>query len=124
MLGNALKVAEVQLQDEGLDTVEAIDCVLSGGLYLSRRVCDHVISNLSKNRSPEKAGPKSLSDRELEIFELIGRGKTNAQIAVQLHISPKTVDAHRTNIRSKLALPDSSSLMREAVLWVELASAN
>ena len=104
--------------------IEAIDCVLSGGLYLSRRVCDHVISNLSKNRSPEKAGPKSLSDRELEIFELIGRGKTNAQIAVQLHISPKTVDAHRTNIRSKLALPDSTSLMREAVLWVELSSAN
>lgn len=104
--------------------IEAIDCVLAGGLYLSRRVCDHVINNMSKNRSVENTGPKSLTDRELEIFELIGRGKTNSQIAVQLHISPKTVDAHRTNIRAKLALPDSASLMREAVLWVELASAN
>lgn len=104
--------------------VEAIDCVLSGGLYLSRRVCDHVLNNMSRNRSIENAGPKCLTDRELEIFELIGRGKTNSQIADQLHISPKTVDAHRTNIRSKLALPDSATLMREAVLWVELASSN
>ncbi|MEO5913061.1 MAG: response regulator transcription factor [Luteolibacter sp.] len=104
--------------------IEAIDCVLSGGLYLSRRVCDHVLNSMSKNRSPGKAGPQSLTDRELEIFELIGRGRTNAQIAAQLHISPKTVDAHRTNMRTKLSLPDSASLMREAVLWVELAAAN
>jgi len=102
---------------------EAIDCVLSGGLYLSRNVCDHVLNSMSKKRAVTPPGPGSLTDRELEIFELIGRGRSCAQIASQLNISPKTVDAHRTNIRSKLGLPDSTALMREAVLWVELATA-
>jgi DNA-binding NarL/FixJ family response regulator len=99
---------------------EAIDCVLSGGVSLSCRVSNHILQNLSGSRTSGKGGLKSLSDRELEILELIGSGKTTAQIAEQLHISPKTADAHRANIRSKLALPDGPALMREAVLWVEL----
>ena len=103
--------------------IEAIDCILSGGLYLSRNVCDHVLNSMSRRRAVGTPGPGSLTDRELEIFELIGRGRSCAQIASQLNISPKTVDAHRTNIRSKLALTDGNVLMREAVLWVELAAA-
>jgi len=101
---------------------DAISCVLSGGVYLSNKVSNHILKNLSGNRAPGKTGIKSLTDRELEIFELIGSGKTNAQIADQLHISPKTADAHRANIRAKLSLPDGPALMREAVLWVELGS--
>lgn len=101
---------------------EAIHCVLSGGVYLSRRVSNHILKNLSGSRPAGKSGLKSLTDRELEVFELIGAGKSNTQISDQLHISPKTVDAHRANIRSKLSLPDGPALVREAVLWVELGT--
>jgi len=73
-------------------------------------------------RTLAKSGLKSLTDRELEIFELIGGGKSSVQISDQLHISPKTVDAHRANIRSKLSLADGPALLREAVLWVELGT--
>ena len=62
-----------------------------------------------------------LTDRELEIFELIGRCNSIAQIAEQLNISLKTVDAHRANIKAKLNLSDAASLMRDAILWVELS---
>lgn len=102
----------------------AIDCVLGGGLYLSHHVSNHILNTLSTKRNDGKVGQvgiERLSDREIEIFELIGRGKSNTQIAEQLHISPRTVDAHRCNIKSKLALTDAPSLMREAVLWIELA---
>jgi DNA-binding NarL/FixJ family response regulator len=98
---------------------EAIECVLQGKLYLSRDVSDHILKTLSRTASGQ-VGIAKLSDRELEIFELIGRCKTNAQIAEKLNISARTVDAHRSNIRAKLSLPDAPTLMREAVLWVEL----
>lgn len=101
---------------------EAMASVLSGGVYLSRRVSDHILQNLSGTRVPAKSGLKRLTDRELEIFELIGCGKSSTQISDQLHISPKTVDAHRANIRSKLSLSDGPALLREAVLWVELGT--
>lgn len=102
----------------------AIDRVLNGGLYLSSRVSNHILNGLSSSRSNGQLGQvglERLTDRELEIFELIGRGKSSGQIAEQLFISPRTVDAHRCNIKSKLGLPDAPALMREAVLWVELA---
>ena len=101
---------------------EAIECVLSGGIYLSHRVSDHILHNLSGNRALGRIGLKSLTDRELEIFEMIGVGKSSVQISDLLRISPKTVDAHRANIRTKLAFPDSPALLREAVLWVELGT--
>ena len=101
---------------------DAMESVLGGGIYLSRRVSDHILQNLSGTRTPAKSGLKSLTDRELEIFELIGGGKSSAQISDQLHISQKTVDAHRANIRAKLALADGSALLREAILWVELGT--
>ncbi len=102
---------------------EAIASILAGGVSLSRRVSDHILQHLSGVRTPAKSGLQSLTDRELEIFELIGSGKSSTQISDQLHISPKTVDAHRANIRAKLALADGSSLLRESVLWVELGTA-
>lgn len=99
---------------------EAIERVLAGELFLSNKVSTQILHGLSQKK-PKEFGVEMLSDRELEIFDLIGRGNTNSQIADRLHISPRTVDAHRTNIKTKLGLPDGSSLVRKAVLWVELA---
>jgi len=102
--------------------IEAIHSILGGGIYLSAKASTHLLKNLSSGKSRGTLGLDRLSDRELEIFELIGLGKSNSQIAAQLNISSKTVDAHRANIKTKLDLPDSSSLMRAAVLWIERGS--
>jgi DNA-binding NarL/FixJ family response regulator len=101
---------------------KAIDSVLAGERYLSARVCEQVLGNLAGKRSPSEIGPRGLTDRELAIFELIGHGNNSAQIGDLLHISTKTVDAHRANIRTKLALPDSNAVARAAVVWVEVGS--
>ncbi|MEO6876733.1 MAG: LuxR C-terminal-related transcriptional regulator, partial [Opitutaceae bacterium] len=56
---------------------------------------------------------------EFEIFQLIGQGRSTRDIAQQLHLSPKTVDVHRSNLRQKLELKDVTALVRHAVRWVE-----
>ncbi len=100
--------------------VQAVERVTSGNIYLSSRMTDHILANLS-GKQTFKLRLETLSDRELEIFELIGLCRSSSQIAEQLAISPKTVDAHRGNIKTKLGLADAPSLMREAVLWIELS---
>ena len=99
--------------------MHAIDTILKGGIYLTNNASGQLLKNLSGVRSRGQFGLDRLSDRELEIFELIGGGKSNVQIGGVLHISPKTVDAHRSNIKTKLGIPDAPSLMRAAVLWIE-----
>lgn len=99
--------------------MEAIGSILDGGVYLSNTASNHLLKNLSGTKSQAQFGLDRLTDRELEVFELIGRGKNTSQIAELLHISPKTVDAHRANMKTKLGLPDAAALMRGAVLWIE-----
>lgn len=77
-----------------------------------------MLEMLSRQRK-STSSIKSLTDRELEIFQLIGSGKSSRQIAVQLHISTRTVDAHRAHIKDKLQIPDGTALVRQAVSWVE-----
>ena len=111
--------------------LKAIESVLAGDHYLSECVSNHLFCRLSGGKRSADSRPGAqgrlsgigtLTDRELEVYELIGRGKSVGQIAEQLRISPRTVDAHRGNIKSKLGLHDAAALMRSAVLWVELAS--
>ena len=99
--------------------VEAIGRVMAGEIYLSPSVSNQILQGLSGKRGPEQFGLERLTDRELELFELLGHGKSTTQISDLLHISPKTVDAHRFNLKTKLSLPDAQALMREAILWVE-----
>jgi len=98
--------------------IRAMTEVLRGSLFLSERVAGQILNRLGRGNS--RSGLSSLTDRELEVFELIGRGVPIPQIGETLHISPRTVDAHRTNIRLKLGLPDAAAVMREAVVWVEM----
>lgn len=104
--------------------IEAIGRVMSGEIYLSTLVSNQILHGLSGKRGPEQFGLERLTDRELEVFELLGHGKSTGQISDMLHISPKTVDAHRFNLKAKLSLPDAQSLMREAILWVEFGGKN
>jgi DNA-binding NarL/FixJ family response regulator len=99
--------------------IGAIRTVLAGRVYLSEGMAQAVLERLGqKDTSPENplAG---LTDRELEVFELIGRGLSTASIARQLGLSIKTVETYRSNIRTKLNLKDAAELVRFATTWTE-----
>jgi DNA-binding NarL/FixJ family response regulator len=101
--------------------VKAARDILAGELFLSPKVSSHILNRLAASpKATRTSGPAVLSDRELEVFEMLGRGWTTGQIGEKLHISSRTVDAHRNNIRIKLDLRDAAAVMREAVIWVEL----
>ena len=97
----------------------AIRCVLSGQIYVSDEMTRKMIRSHVRGR-PEPGGSllERLSDRELEVFELIGRGMTTRQIAKALHLSIKTVEAHRARIKKKLSLSNATELLRHAMHWV------
>lgn len=100
------------------ELVKAIYTVLDDDLYLSATATSRYVKSLA-GRGKTSSAFGNLTDRELEVYELIGRGCPIAEIGARLGISPKTADAHRANIKAKLGYTDSVSLMRAAVLWVE-----
>lgn len=102
--------------------IEAIHCVLDGGVYTSPNVTKQFLHSLLPGRGPATQGfpLERLTDREMEVFELIGHAKSNHEIACQLGISPRTVDVHRAHIREKLGLEDGSALTRHAIRWIEV----
>jgi DNA-binding NarL/FixJ family response regulator len=104
----------------GESLLAAIRQVLRGEVYVSLRLSARLLENLT-HRSPRGSSSpiKQLTDREFEVFQLIGQGKSTQDIAAQLNLSPKTVDVHRGNIKAKLALKDATALVRHAVRWVE-----
>jgi DNA-binding NarL/FixJ family response regulator len=101
----------------------ALRRVLEGQTYVSAGMSERILSNLSARKPRGSDSPiQALSDREFEVFQLVGQGKSTREIAEQLHLSPKTVDVHRTHIREKLDLKDVTALVRYAVRWLETQS--
>jgi DNA-binding NarL/FixJ family response regulator len=100
---------------------EAIDTVLGGELYVSRRMAVRLLHQVleAKPLLHEAAGVDALSDRELQIYQMIGAGLGTQQIARELRLSPKTVETHRENIKHKLNLPDAATLLLQATTWVQ-----
>lgn len=97
----------------------AIRTVLAGRRYVSEQILQKLINLAIGGEETETGDPvERLSDRELEIFRLIGQGTTPAAIAKQLHISPHTVDSHREKIRHKLNLENGRELMQRAMHWM------
>jgi DNA-binding NarL/FixJ family response regulator len=107
----------VMKQEVSQTVLAAVRSVLRGERYLSRRLLNDAPDMETETGDPALA--EELSDREIEIFELIGNGLARAEIAKRLNLSVKTVEAHRQNIRSKLAIRDAADLVRHAALWVE-----
>lgn len=104
----------------GEAVVAAIRQILRGEIYVSAAMSTRILEGLSSKKPRGSASPiEKLSDREFEVFQLIGQGKSTRDIATQLHLSTKTVDVHRSHLKEKLELKDSTSLIRYAVRWVE-----
>lgn len=93
--------------------------MLAGKIYASEDVSQEVLAGLGRNRSSPGRSLGGLTDRELEVFELIGRGVSTAGIADQLGVSVKTIETYRTNIKTKLNLKDATELIRYAASWTE-----
>lgn len=97
----------------------AIRHVLSGKVYVSERMQAKILNAMS-GRNPRGSGSplERLSDREFEIFRLLGEGHSTKEIASQLHLSHKTVAVHRGHIKEKLGITSAAELMHRAVRWV------
>ncbi len=95
--------------------ISAIRQVLAGRTYVSEEVSEKILKHVSGRPAATSSPLEVLTDREFEIFQLIGEGEGTAQIAKQLHLSPKTVAVHYANIRRKLKLATYADLIRFAV---------
>ncbi|WP_038163780.1 response regulator transcription factor [Verrucomicrobium sp. BvORR106] len=94
--------------------------VLEGGIYLSEKMSSLMLEMMAGHRKPVSSSALDrLTDRELEVLQLIGQGRATRHIAEQLHVSVRTVDAHRANIKEKLQLADGATLVRYAVRWMD-----
>ena len=109
----------VMKQQSTRDLLTAIRTVHSGELYLNAKVAGVMLRKmLQPTRGEIRVGLGSLTDRELHVYQLIGSGLTARQIAEELKLSVKTVDAHRENIKNKLGIHSAADLARQATTWI------
>jgi DNA-binding NarL/FixJ family response regulator len=100
--------------------VKAIRRILDGGVYVSDALSTKILLQYTGAVPGKGESPLDrLSDRELEVFESMGRGYGTREIAERLALSPKTIDSYRSRIKDKLAIDRNSELTRRAVIWVE-----
>lgn len=100
---------------------KALRKVASGGVSVSEALSEEILIAFAMGGKEQrtKEGLNALSDRELEVFQLLGEGKSTPQVAESLRISTKTVDVHKMNIRGKLQLEDGAAVVRHAIRWFE-----
>jgi DNA-binding NarL/FixJ family response regulator len=98
--------------------------VLEGGIYISQKLSNAMAQKFLKGQEAVGVAQSrvgQLSDRELEVFQLLGKGRSTSEIADELHLSLKTVQAYSVRAKEKLGLTSAAELLREAILWVENA---
>ena len=108
----------IMKQEATEKVIEAARKVLNGEIYLSDKMEKKMMQQLVGGRAMRTGSPlEDLSDRELEVFNLIGQGKGTRQIAEELHLSIKTVESHRAHIKEKLGLKSATELVQHAIQW-------
>jgi len=109
------------MKQEAPETIlEAINHVLSDNIFVSDEIATRIFNMFFDGRSKEESSPIDLlTDRELEVFQLIGQGFGTREIAGKLHISVKTVENHRAHIKEKLNLKSAIELVQQATLWLQ-----
>ena len=106
----------IQKQEGGEKLIEAMRRVLRGDIAVSAKMTGRLLETFSGRKTMDSP-LQGLSDRELEVFQLIGQGKTMKEIADELHLSPKTIEVHRSNIREKLNVHSAAELVAYAARW-------
>lgn len=96
----------------------ALRQVLAGQIYIGQQMTTKILTNVVGRRQSQGSGIERLTDRELEVFELLGRGRTTRQISTELNLGAATVETYRSRIKEKLHLENGAQLRREAVRWV------
>lgn len=109
----------IMKQEGGKKLMTAIRHVLAGGTYVSEGMSAKILDTFSGRASPSASPVERLTDREFQVFQLIGQGLSTKGIADKLHVSAKTVEVHRVNIKQKLNLATAPELIRFAVRWTE-----
>ena len=110
----------IMKQEASAEILKAIRLILAGEIYLSEKMSAKMLHKMADNKSDGKSLPEgSLSDRELQVFQLIGQGRSTHDIAELLHISVKTVESYRGHIKVKMDLKNAHELTQHAVHWVE-----
>jgi DNA-binding NarL/FixJ family response regulator len=108
------------MKEEAIEQmIAAIRKVLQGEIFLSEKMKSKMLQQMANGKGKVVSSPiEQLTDRELEVFRLIGEGYSTRQIAGQLHLSVRTVEAYREYIKSKLSLKNATELVQHAFHWV------
>lgn len=108
----------IMKQEPGEKVIEAIRTILAGGVYASQNLLSRILGKLASNgrNGTGRIGLEALGDRELQVYTLIGEGRSTKEIAAKLHLSAKTVQTHREHIKEKLGLKNASELAHSAVV--------
>jgi DNA-binding NarL/FixJ family response regulator len=110
----------VMKRESAKKVIQALRCVLAGQLYVSDKIAALMAEKFVGGRPAATASPiEQLSNRELEVFQLLGLGHNTRQIADHLHVGFKTVQAYCARIKEKLKLANATELLREAIRWNE-----
>jgi DNA-binding NarL/FixJ family response regulator len=113
----------VMKRESTRSVLASIRRVLEGGVYVSERIVNRMARKLSGSSKETESSPiERLSDRELEIFRLLGQGRTTSQIASDLHLSVKTVQAYCGRAKEKLGANSLRELLQAAIRWEDTAS--
>lgn len=108
----------INKQEAGEEVIVAVRQVLDGKIYLSTHMAERLLLEQDGKPGDTLLSPvELLSNRELEVFEFIGHGMATGEIADKLHLSVKTIETHRANIKTKLGLSSAGELTRSAVQW-------
>ena len=114
----------VRKRETSKSILAAIRRVLEGGIYVSEKLSNAMALKFLKGQEAvgiPRSRVEQLSDRELEVFQLLGQGRSTSEIADELHLSLKTIQAYCVRAKEKLGLTTAAELLREAILWQENA---
>jgi DNA-binding NarL/FixJ family response regulator len=108
----------VALEDDSSEVLQALERISEGHLYASASVMRRLLKSLATNEiEPVRSEVKALSDRELQVFSLIGRGFGASRLATELHLSVKTIETYQAHIKEKLGLRSAAELSEKAAHW-------
>ena len=112
-------LAFVMKRESSEEVMKAIRKARRGEYHVSEKVGGSIFQKLLNTKRPDTSPLGRLSDRELEVFERLGHGRSSREIAAELKLSVKTVDTHRMHIKEKLGMRNTPQMIQRAVQWVD-----